>query len=214
MKLLILGATGKVGSLVLAQALEQGHSVTALLRNPAKIKQSHAQLTIVQGDARDPKTIASAMSGMDAIISALGHAPGPQMAQNASVLTEATQAILDNLAPHQRFISLTGDGAVLDPKDAPIQLGGRIINGAVKLLPNGVFSDGVTHAKLLQASSADWILVRSPRMANGAASKNYKTGYLPIGFSSKANRADVADFMLANLTNDQWLRQSPIIVSA
>lgn len=207
MKLLILGSTGRVGRLLTQQALEAGHEVTAFLRDPAKLQLKHARLTVYVGDARRPEQIKAAMLGQNAVLSALGH----NSTKTGQVLTEATKAVLAGLTDNQRFISLTGDG-VGDPNDPPAKLGGRLVNLAVKLIPGGVFADGKAHADLLQASSANWILVRSPRMTSGERT-DYSAGYLPVGFGTHANRADVAAFMLAGLSDNTWLRQAPIITS-
>lgn len=208
MKILILGATGKVGRLITQLALDQGHAVLAFVREPNKLKLQHSQLTVISGDARDEAAVAAAVSQCDAVISALGHTS----ARTSDVQTAATRAVLSALKPHQRFISLTGQG-VPDPKDPPQPLGSRLITQVIKLIPGHMYQDGADHAALLRASSADWVLVRSPVMTEGKSSTNYRTGYFPLGFTCAATRADVADFMLKNLTDDTWLRQMPLIRS-
>src|SRR6184192_3914939 len=72
MKLLILGATGGTGRALVVQALAQGHVVTALARNPAKIKTGHANLRVLRGDILDYASIEAAVDGQDAVLSALG----------------------------------------------------------------------------------------------------------------------------------------------
>jgi putative NADH-flavin reductase len=206
-KILLLGATGKVGRLILAQALAQGHDVVAFVRDPAKIPTQSTRLTFFKGDARDPRAVASAMARTDAVMSALGH----NSLAKSDVQTAATRAVLANIKPGQRFISLTGQG-VTDPKDPPQPLASRLITLGIKLVPGEMYLDGARHADLLRHSSADWILVRSPIMTGGAPTK-YRTGYFKLGLTATAVRADVADFMLANLTTNQWLRQMPLIAS-
>jgi hypothetical protein len=208
MKLLILGATGKVGRRLVAESLKQGHTVTAFVRDPKKLAMKHDYLTPFTGDARDASALTAAMTGQNAILSALGH----NSPQTTEVLTDATRTVLAHLQSNQRFISLTGDGALRDPKDPPAKLGGSLITGILKLAPGHVWSDGANHAQLLKASPANWVLVRSPRMTNGPRTK-YRTGYLPVGLFTHATRQDVADFMLSNIYTDTWLRQTPIIVS-
>jgi hypothetical protein len=208
MKLLILGSTGKVGRLLVAQALEQGHEVVAFLRTPAKLAIRHPRLRVIIGDARDDHMIASAMTGCDAVVSALGH----NSAKTTDVLTAATRAVLANLTAKQRFISLTGYG-VADPHDPKHTFGGRLQNELIKRIPGEMFLDGERHARLLRQSHAHWILVRAPRMSGDPATHDYRTGYFPIKLSTTASRADVADFMLSNLTSDEWLGQAPLIAS-
>ena len=72
MKLLAFGATGSVGRELVEQALEQGHSVTAFVRDPAKLGIAHPELQIFQGDALDPASVEAAVRGQQAVLCALG----------------------------------------------------------------------------------------------------------------------------------------------
>jgi putative NADH-flavin reductase len=72
MNLLIFGATGGTGSAIVAQALEQGHRVTAFARNPDAIKTKHENLVVVQGDILDYASVERAVKRQDAVLSALG----------------------------------------------------------------------------------------------------------------------------------------------
>ncbi len=73
MKLLIFGSTGGTGRELLKQALEQGHSVTAYARNPAKIDGiKHASLQVIRGDVLDPTVVQSAVAGQEAVLSTIG----------------------------------------------------------------------------------------------------------------------------------------------
>src|SRR5438067_10520649 len=72
MKLLVFGATGGTGSRLVQQALQQGHVVTAFARDPGKIHLTHDNLRIVRGDILQPDSVEKALSGQDAVVSALG----------------------------------------------------------------------------------------------------------------------------------------------
>jgi putative NADH-flavin reductase len=75
MKLLIFGASGGTGRQLVEQALAQGHLVTAFVRNPAKLPIAHQNLRIAQGDALHYETVEPAVTGQDAVLSALGIRP-------------------------------------------------------------------------------------------------------------------------------------------
>jgi putative NADH-flavin reductase len=75
MKLLIFGASGGTGRQLVEQALAQGHMVTAFVRNPAKFPIAHEHLRIAQGDALRYDAVELAVSGQDAVLSALGVHP-------------------------------------------------------------------------------------------------------------------------------------------
>jgi putative NADH-flavin reductase len=69
MNLALIGATGMVGSRLLAEALNRGHHVTAIVRDPGKLSPRNG-LTLVQGDATDATALASLLKGQDAVLCA------------------------------------------------------------------------------------------------------------------------------------------------
>jgi putative NADH-flavin reductase len=75
MKLLIFGASGKTGRQLVEQALAQGHAVTAFVRNPAKLKLTHPNLQLAQGDMLNHDSVERAVHGQEAVLSALGITP-------------------------------------------------------------------------------------------------------------------------------------------
>ncbi len=72
MNLIIFGATGTVGRLLVDQALSQGHRVTAFARRPSALKLEHRDLTRQAGDVLDRGAVADAVEGHDAVLIALG----------------------------------------------------------------------------------------------------------------------------------------------
>ena len=73
MKVALIGASGYVGSRLLAEALQRGHTVTALVRHPDKVP-PHAHLTVKQGDVLKVDELAQALAGHDVVISAFNPA--------------------------------------------------------------------------------------------------------------------------------------------
>ena len=69
MKIAIIGATGFVGSGILTEALDRGHEVTAIERNPEKLP-DHAGLTPIKADVAERDKLMSAIAGHDVVISA------------------------------------------------------------------------------------------------------------------------------------------------
>lgn len=72
MNVLVVGATGSIGHLVVEEAIKQGHAVRALVRNPGKARQLPSEALTVVGDVTRPETLASAVEGVDAIVFTLG----------------------------------------------------------------------------------------------------------------------------------------------
>ncbi len=83
MNLVVLGATGRTGRLVVEQALAAGHTVTALVRSPQKLTTRNPNLRVVAGEATDAAAVSRALDGADAVISTLGGA--------GSVITKGRQ---------------------------------------------------------------------------------------------------------------------------
>jgi putative NADH-flavin reductase len=73
MNILIIGGTGGTGKELVKQALELGHTVTALVRDPGKMKASHPKLVVLKGNILDYESVKEAVKGQDAVLSALGH---------------------------------------------------------------------------------------------------------------------------------------------
>lgn len=93
MKIALYGATGKIGSRILREALGRGHEVTAIVRDSSRLTETDPALHVVVGDALDPESVASQVVGHDAILSAFGPDPNApqQLEQVAHLLIEGTR---------------------------------------------------------------------------------------------------------------------------
>ena len=92
------GATGGTGRQLIAQALERGFTVTALVRNPSRLPVDHPCLTVVRGDVLDAPSVQSAMGGQEAVLSALGH---KRYFYPTRILSEGTSNILRAMEIHR-----------------------------------------------------------------------------------------------------------------
>ena len=108
MKIALYGATGNIGSRILREAIQRGHSVTAIVRNPEKIKVSK-NLTIIQGDILNQDDVAKNVKGSDVVICAYGPGNG-----KVNLVMESTQALLSGLkkAGSKRIIIVGGAGSL------------------------------------------------------------------------------------------------------
>lgn len=66
----LIGASGFVGTAILNELLTRGHKVTAIVRNPQKISTTHPNLTVIKADVSDTNALVDACKGKDAVISA------------------------------------------------------------------------------------------------------------------------------------------------
>jgi len=200
MKLLIFGATGGTGKLVVEQALSKGFGVTAFLRNPEKLSLSDPRLSIVKGDVLQQSTIDAIMPGHDAVICCLG-APANKAFRLRS---EGTKNILSAMKKYgvTRFICQTslgfGDSETLLNNTSFIFR--KII---VPLLLKTTFAEHSIQEKTIAESDVNWTIVRPGIMVDTAYTGAYKHGfdYTDKSVKVKIARADVAHFMLEQLNN-------------
>lgn len=207
MKLTIFGASGKTGIPLTEQALAAGHEVTAFVRDPNKLPIRHERLTVIQGDAADAAAVERAVAGADAVISALGPTPTAPK----GIHTTATRNIVAAMKKQgvRRLVSLTGAG-VAAPEDQP-KLVNHIIKLALKTLAGDVLRDGEGHAKVIQSSDLDWVIVRGPVLQDGPHTGNIKVGWVGVNTGTKINRPDLAEFMLKQATDNSYLRKLPMV---
>ncbi len=97
MKLVILGATGGTGLEIVRQATERGHSVTALVRSPERLKLFWDRITIKRGDLLDSPQLEGAIKGQDAVLSAFGPRV-PISKTDANLLERFAVALTDAMA--------------------------------------------------------------------------------------------------------------------
>ncbi len=206
MKLTVLGANARTGRLLVQQALDAGHDVTAFLRHPDKYDIKHDHLTLVQGDSMDKAAVAKAIAGADAVLNTVGpvkDAPDGLMQTTAANILAGMKA-----AGVKRLIYLTGAG-VKDPKD-PTSFGSLVMVPLMKVMAGKVLADSEAGARAVQASDMDWTVVRAPRLGDDPPRGKYSAGYIKAGFTPMS-RADVAAFMLEQVTDKQFIHESPII---
>lgn len=103
MRLLIFGSTGSIGRELAKQALEQGHTVTAFVRDPAKLDIKHANLQVIQGDVMDLASMEKAVQGQEAVLCSLG------AGRKDTIRSEGTRHIIRAMekAGVRRFICQT-----------------------------------------------------------------------------------------------------------
>ncbi|MGK5730562.1 NAD(P)-dependent oxidoreductase [Streptomyces sp. URMC 124] len=115
-KIALFGANGTIGSRVLREALDRGHQVTAVVRDPAKLTEKHENLTVVTGDVLDPRSVEAVAQGQDVVVSAVGGGDGPghvaTIEPAAKSLVAGVRALGDK-AP--RLITVGGAGSLRTP---------------------------------------------------------------------------------------------------
>jgi len=205
MRLLVLGATGPTGRRLVGQALAAGHEVTALVRNPAKMPAADPRLTVVRGDATRIDDVGAAARGADAVLVALGS--GKSI--HSDIASRSTAALVPALEAVgvARVIVLSAYGVGDTAADA-----GLVMRLAYRVAMRSLFADKARADDALRASGLEWTLVYAvsltdgPRTGSYAAHARLKSHGMP-----RISRADVAEFMLAQVQDTTWLRRTVIL---
>jgi uncharacterized protein len=209
MKIIVFGANGRTGKFIVTQALAKGHSVTAYVRNADGLPQD-PHLRVIQGDVFDFAAVVNAVRGHRAVLSALG----ANTRKKSEVLANAIPNILEGMRQEyvNRLIVLGAAGVHPDWGRYQNALTVMGLWMAKKTALKHPFIDQATQERLIAASDVDYTIVRAPRLMDGSFTGNYRVlpDALPSG-AVRINRADVADFMLLQLTDPRFHRQGPYI---
>ena len=202
MRITVFGSTGGSGLEVVAQALQQSHNVTAFARTPSKLTIRNAQLRVVQGNAMNPSDVEAAVKGQDAVVSALGvsgHSP-------ITICSEGMKNIISAMKNNgvKRLIVESAYGAGDTRKGFYGNATGILIASRIK--------DKELMEKTVAESGLDWIIARPVYLTNGPRTGSYRVGLdLSVSLWPKISRADVADFMLKQLSDNTYLHKMPTI---
>jgi uncharacterized protein YbjT (DUF2867 family) len=204
MNITVVGATGGTGNELVRQLIAKGHTVTAFVRKPQKLGDLAENITVVQGDARNYEALIRAITGSDAVMSALGPRTLKKDDVQSVFFTNVVQAM--NQIGVSRFICLSAWGAGDSGNKTPM---------AMKLLQKTVlknmFADKNKGESVIITSPLHYTLVRPGQLQNGLPKGNVKASVDGHGLSKQIARADVAAFMIDQLNDLTWDRQAPII---
>jgi putative NADH-flavin reductase len=206
-KILVLGATGGTGRLIVEQAVARGHDVAVLVRSAAKAKDLKGAKIIV-GDARDETALRQAVKDRDAVVSALGTPASPF--KEVTLLSTATRALVKAMEAESvsRLVCITGIGA----GDSAGHGGFLFDNVIFPLLLRKVYADKDRQEAIVKKSGLAWTLVR-PSILNNKPGRGAIKALedLSAFHGGSISRQDVAKFVLDQLSADAWLRRAPLI---
>lgn len=202
----VLGATGHIGRQVVTSLLQQGYSVTAFCHGPSPFPH-HNSLRIITGDVHQEKDLREAISGSDAIISALGswHTPTQDILSSA---TKHLVAIIPRLDIH-RLVTLTGADA-RSPKDHPT-IFQQLLRPVFLTIAPMILRDAEDHLQMLQASQLNWTSLRSPVMRSFGSQGRYKVTTTPPSPWATIHRRDVVTALIQLAVSDNYTGQAVYI---
>lgn len=207
MKVIIFGATGTIGRLVVEEALADGHQVTAFARTPQKLNVQHSALTLQAGDATNATEVADAVKGHDAVIITLGAG----MSRKSRIRSVGTANVIAAMKQHgvKRLICQSTLGAHESWENLNF-FWKRIMFGAL-LAP--VFKDHEWQEAMVRDSGLDWTIVRPSAFTDDKATGRFKTGFGPgeRKLTLKISRADVAAFIKDQILGTDFCRRAVAI---
>lgn len=201
MRTIVFGANGITGRLLCAQALAEGHAVTAVTRNPTAFPVAHPRLTVRGCDVFDADAVADAIQGHDAVLSALGV---PYSLRRVSVYSTGIANILRGMERHgvRRLVCVSSSGT--DPALRSRDTGGGFLFEKVlkplviATLGRTVYADLLRMERLVAASDVDRTIVRPGALFDLEGVTDYITAPDFVPERSTA-RADLADCVLRQL---------------
>lgn len=202
MKLVVLGATGGTGLEIVRQAVDRGHSVTALVRSPDRLKPYLDRIAVERGDLLNSDQLEHVIRDCDAVLSAFG----PRVP-----ISKADAHLLERFAN-----SLTSAMARTGVRRVIVESVAFLFKNSLlppayflgKLFFPGVVADASAMEAVFARSQLDWTMVRPPQLTDkpGAGTYRVREGRLPP-FGLNISRADVADFMLRTAENGNSIRK-------
>ena len=207
MKLLVFGASGKTGNQILQQALDQGHNVSAFVRDTSTLTIKHPKLTLLTGDVLNPDSVHKAIPGHDAVLCTIG-SPANKI---GVIRSQGTKNIINAMedAGIKRLVCQTslGYGDSIKTLDSTPWYFKYLI--VPYILKKG-FADHALQESYIKNSSLDWIIARPGNLTDGPKTGNYSHGfsYDTKGLKIMISRADVAHFMIDQLNKDQYLKKT------
>ncbi|HWI50039.1 MAG TPA: NAD(P)-binding oxidoreductase [Rummeliibacillus sp.] len=205
MKIVVFGASGRVGQYVVRLALEKGIEVTAFVRTPSKLQISHPFLHIYHGNALQADDVAAAIKGQNAVVSCLASSKGLKESTDLSKMIE--NIVLGMKTDHVNRIVYIASAGI----DGEIPgISGKIIMKTLKypLLDHRHAVDTIMNYNL------DYTIVRPMGLTDEAPTGKYREAIEGIPEKGRSiARTDVANFILKALENPKYSNQSICIAN-
>ena len=203
MKILIFGASGKTGRQVIVQGLQQGHQLTAFVRNKDSLKNFSSQINILEGSIANKNNLKQAIHGQDIVISVLGNKTSHAFLHDSTTISEGIRHIITVMKKEKvGRLLFVGSFGVNENIFLPEKL-------FIRIVLRNIFADVYRQEKIIKESGLAWTIVHPARLIEGVLTKKYQAGTdLFITPFSHISRADVANFLLSQLNHKESFSQT------
>ena len=211
MKIVVFGATGIVGKAVVNEALEKGHEVTVLTRNARKVTTRHERLHVVEGDVMDRSIVHDVLKGKEAVIQTLGIG-GKGDGKPTTLVSEANKIIMAEMEQMnvKRLIAISVIGAGDSLTFLPWIYRKCVLPLFMKWF-QVIIDDKNRMEPMIKKSQLDWTIVRCTTVKERPATGKVNATLDGKGLKFSISVADMAVFMVNQLTDSRFLKQSPTI---
>ena len=209
MKIAIVGATGRTGHHVLEHALERGHTVVAIARDPGRLAGmprvgAPDAVRVVKATAQDVAALTDAFRDVDAVVSALG----PNKTSGDRVLTTGVTATLAAMeaAGVRRLIVVSASGHLTDGDALFVRM---LVKPILQAALRKSYADMREMERIVQASDTDWTIMRPPMLTDKDARGTYQARRnLNVRSGFTITRTDLAAAILDQLEDETTIRQA------
>jgi putative NADH-flavin reductase len=211
MKVTIFGATGFSGQAILAEALKQGHEVTILVRDKSKVQIKHKNLTVVEGNALEPQTVASVLHHQEAVIQCLG-VGGKGDGKPTTFISDATKIIVDEMQKQQikRLIAMSNVGAGNSIAFQPWFFTKVILPYLMKWL-KVIIDDKNRMEPIIMNSNLDWTIVRCPNIVDKPSKGTCNATLDGKDLKVSITLPDLSKFLVDQLKETTFNKQAPCV---
>jgi len=197
MNIIVFGSTGGTGRQIIQQALDTGHSVTAVARNPATLNVQHPRLRLVKADVLQLPEFEQVVQNQDVVLSALGW----RSKKDVFVYSQGVGNIVAAMEKYgvRRILCVSAAAVQTNPKLSFIF---RVATKLLQRIFKSAYANILSMENLLQSSELDWTVVRPPRLTNAALKGKYRFSINEwLARCHFISRADLAHFMLHHVSD-------------
>lgn len=211
MKIVVFGATGIVGKAVVNEALSKGHEVTVLTRNARKVTTRHEHLHVVEGDVADENVVRAVLKGQEAVIQTLGIG-GKGDGKPTSVVSEANEVIMTEMKRMnvKRLVAISVVGAGDSLTFLPWIYRELVLPVFMKWF-QAIIDDKNRMEHMIRKSGLDWTIVRCTTVKDRPATGKVNATLDGKGLKFSISAADMAVFIVNQLTDNSFLKRNPTI---
>ncbi len=212
-KVAILGGTGLAGGPIINEALHQGYTVRALVRESSELQLTHRRLEVITGDAARGEDIEKLLQGCSAVLSAVGPAAQGDKDVDPQICSTATGHLIEKMSAANitRYILVSSAGLVM-PADKRSGAYGLYSKFITPLLYGKLLKDKKREYRLLSASQLNWTIVRCPKIKQGKRLETLLANKITVP-GGKVRTAELAQFIVAQLVESEFEREGVFVAS-